>query len=162
MVTGTRLATRLVKLFGKPIKLAHRGLTHVFPRPETLAEADLSRIGLSPRQAAAIRDLASAATTGALSLEALPDSGDALPRLCAIPGIDRGTAQYIAMRGLGEPDTFPITEIGLRRVLARGGTPFSAAALECLAETWRPWRAYAAMHLWSAHNCRREGTADMH
>src|SRR5438128_10127715 len=60
------------------------------------------------------------------------------------------------MRGLGEPDTFPATEIDLRRVLARGAAPFSADALECFAETWRPWRAYAAMYLWSAHNCRRE------
>ena len=151
-VRVTRLAGRLVKVFGRQVNLGEHGLTHLFPSPEVLAEADLTRFGVPVLRAAAIRSIATAAAMGALSLQARSDPADAISRLCAIPGIDQVTADYIAMRGLGEPDAFPAYEIGLRRALANGGSPFAASALECLAEGWRPWRAYAAMYLWAAQS----------
>jgi AraC family transcriptional regulator of adaptative response / DNA-3-methyladenine glycosylase II len=72
-----------------------------------------------------------------------------IARLVALPGIGRWTASYIAMRALREPDAFPDADIGLMRALACGdGARPSAAALRARAEAWRPWRAYAALHLW--------------
>ncbi len=65
-----------------------------------------------------------------------------------IPGIGPWTAQYVALRALGDPDAFPAGDLVLRKG-AGGGTTMSAAGLEALAEAWRPWRGYAAMYLWS-------------
>jgi AraC family transcriptional regulator of adaptative response / DNA-3-methyladenine glycosylase II len=143
---ATTLAGRLVGRFGRPVRLNGDGrLTHVFPRPEVLADADLSSIGLPQARATTIRRLAAAVAGGALRLDASLGLEDAVARMCAIPGIGAWTAQYIAMRAPGEPDAFPASDLGLCRAV--GVTP---AALAQLAEAWRPWRAYAAMHLWTA------------
>jgi AraC family transcriptional regulator of adaptative response / DNA-3-methyladenine glycosylase II len=76
---------------------------------------------------------------------------EAIRRLRALPGVGEWTAQYIAMRQLREPDAFPAADIGLMRAMAGAdGVRPSAAALLAHAERWRPWRAYAAQHLWSA------------
>ena len=76
---------------------------------------------------------------------------DAIGRLTALPGIGEWTAQYIAMRQLREPDAFPAADIGLMRAMADSeGLRPTASALLARAETWRPWRAYAAQHLWSS------------
>ncbi|MGA7400795.1 MAG: 3-methyladenine DNA glycosylase 2, partial [Candidatus Sulfotelmatobacter sp.] len=93
-----------------------------------------------------IRALARAVCDGQLSFEAVADSADFLARLCEIPGIGKWTGQYVAMRALGEPDAFPSSDLGLLRALDLQ----SARELERRAEAWRPWRAYAAMHLWNA------------
>jgi AraC family transcriptional regulator of adaptative response / DNA-3-methyladenine glycosylase II len=76
---------------------------------------------------------------------------DAIAKLRALPGIGEWTAQYIAMRELREPDAFPAADIGLLRAMvsADGRRP-SPAELLARAERWRPWRAYAALHLWAA------------
>jgi AraC family transcriptional regulator of adaptative response / DNA-3-methyladenine glycosylase II len=68
----------------------------------------------------------------------------------ALPGLGRWTAQYVALRALGEPDAFPAADLVLRRMAAGGGTPLTARALEARAEAWRPWRGYAVLHLWRA------------
>ena len=69
----------------------------------------------------------------------------------ALPGIGEWTAQYIAMRALREPDAFPAADIGLLRAMAGAdGTRPTPAALLAHAEAWRPWRAYAAQHLWTS------------
>jgi hypothetical protein len=65
-----------------------------------------------------------------------------------IPGIGEWTAQYIVMRGLGEPDAFPVGDSGLLRASSLKST----RELEKRAEVWRPWRAYAAMYLWQVPN----------
>jgi AraC family transcriptional regulator of adaptative response / DNA-3-methyladenine glycosylase II len=68
-----------------------------------------------------------------------------------LPGIGEWTAQYIAMRELREPDAFPAADIGLLRAMTnRDGRRPSPAELLARAESWRPWRAYAALHLWAA------------
>ena len=69
-----------------------------------------------------------------------------LERLCEIPGIGKWTAQYIAMRALGEPDAFPTGDLGLLHALELE----NSRDLEKRAESWRPWRAYAAMYLWNS------------
>ncbi|HVO26680.1 MAG TPA: AlkA N-terminal domain-containing protein [Candidatus Margulisiibacteriota bacterium] len=145
---ATTLAGRLVHLFGTPIDHDGDGMTHLFPHPETLADADLRRIGLPRARAATIRTLAATVARGGLAFDASSDVEDMVTRLCAIDGMGPWTAHYIAMRGLGQPDAFPSTDLGLRRALGNGQAPVPAAAVARLAEAWRPWRAYAAMYLW--------------
>jgi AraC family transcriptional regulator of adaptative response / DNA-3-methyladenine glycosylase II len=140
---ATSLAGKLVQAFGRP--LTAPGLTHLFPRPEDLAGARLAAIGLPKARAESIRALARAVCDGQLRFEGIADSDQFLARLCEIPGIGPWTAQYVAMRSLGEPDAFPCGDIGLLRALGIS----SARELEQRSEAWRPWRAYAAMYLWN-------------
>jgi len=141
---ATTLAGRMVRTFGLPFHGAS-GLTHLFPTPEVLATAKLASIGLPRARAESIQALARAVCDGRISFEGIVDSADFLNRLCEIPGIGRWTAQYVAMRALGEPDAFPCGDLGLLRALRLG----SPRELEQRGEVWRPWRAYAAMYLWS-------------
>ena len=140
---ATALAGKLVTSFGKPFA-AGNGLTHLFPTPEVLADAKLTRIGLTGARAETIRALARAVRDGRIRFEGVIDSEAFLDRLCEIPGIGKWTARYVAMRALGEPDAFPSGDLGLLRAMALG----SSRELEHHAEAWRPWRAYAAMYLW--------------
>jgi AraC family transcriptional regulator of adaptative response / DNA-3-methyladenine glycosylase II len=140
---ATALAGRMVRSFGKPFSGAG-GLTHLFPPPEVLANAKLGDIGLTGARAETIQALARAVCSGKICFEGVVDSNAFLSRLCEIPGIGKWTAQYVAMRALGEPDAFPSSDLGLLRALALG----SSRELERHAEAWRPWRAYAAMYLW--------------
>jgi AraC family transcriptional regulator, regulatory protein of adaptative response / DNA-3-methyladenine glycosylase II len=141
---ATTVAGSLVRTFGKPFA-SPKGLSHVFPPPEDLADADLTAIGLTKARAATIRGLARAVCDGRISFEGIVAPEDFLTRLCEIPGIGKWTAQYIAMRALGEPDAFPSGDLGLLRALGLE----NSAELERRAEAWRPWRAYATMYLWS-------------
>ena len=76
---------------------------------------------------------------------------EAIAKLRLLPGIGEWTAQYIAMRELREPDAFPAADIGLMRAMASAdGRRPSPQELLLRAERWRPWRAYAALHLWAA------------
>jgi len=140
---ATTLAGRLVNKFGKPF-CGPKGLTHLFPTPEVLAEAKLATIGLTASRAETIRALARAVCDGRINFAGVVDSEEFLSRLLDIPGIGMWTAQYVAMRGLGQPDAFPSTDRGLLRAMNFG----SYCELEHRAEVWRPWRAYAAMYLW--------------
>ncbi len=141
---ATTLAGRLVKTFGQEFSSA-AGLTHIFPRPQALADASFAGIGLPGARAETIRSLARAVCDGRIRFDGVTDSGEFLSRLCEIPGIGQWTAQYVAMRALGEPDAFPSTDLGLMRAMHLD----SAQELERLAEAWRPWRSYAAIHLWN-------------
>jgi AraC family transcriptional regulator of adaptative response / DNA-3-methyladenine glycosylase II len=141
---ATTLAGRLVKEFGRPFGLAAR-ITHLFPRAEVLAEAKLAGIGLPGARAETIRGLARAVCEGRIRFEGIVESEEFLARLCEIPGIGKWTAQYVAMRALGEPDALPSGDLGLLRALGI----VSARELEERSLGWRPWRAYAAMYLWN-------------
>jgi AraC family transcriptional regulator of adaptative response / DNA-3-methyladenine glycosylase II len=148
---ATLLAGRMVSSFGKPFSSAN-GLTHLFPTPDVLAEAKLARIGLTGARAETIRALARAVCDGRIIFEGVVNSDAFLNRLCEIPGIGKWTAQYVAMRALGEPDAFPSGDLGLLRAMAVG----NSRELEKHAEAWRPWRAYAAMYLWRIASRRAE------
>lgn len=141
---ATTLAGRIVQLFGKPILLAG-ALTHLFPTPAILAEADLTRASVIRSRAAAIQALACAVCDKQIQFEGVADSSAFLARLSEIPGVGKWTAQYIAMRALGEPDAFPAGDIALLRAL----NLTSHRELERRSQSWRPWRAYATMYLWS-------------
>ena len=141
---ATTVAGSLVRAFGHPYASTQR-LSHVFPQPKDLAQADLTSIGLTKARAATIRGLARAVVEGKISFEGVVAPDDFLSRLCDLPGIGAWTAQYIAMRALGEPDAFPSGDLGLLRGLGIS----SSAELERRAGAWRPWRAYATMYLWN-------------
>jgi AraC family transcriptional regulator of adaptative response / DNA-3-methyladenine glycosylase II len=140
---ATTLAGRIVRLFGRPYD-GNSGLTHLFPTAEILAEADLTRAGLTRSRAASIGALAHAVCDGQIRFEGIIDGEAFLARLCELPGIGGWTAQYIAMRALGEPDAFPVGDIALLRALGLA----SSDQLQRRAEAWRPWRAYAVTYLW--------------
>ena len=112
-----------------------------FPTPGEVLSADLARLAVPAARRAALRALASAFATGAVAADA--DFADARKALETIPGVGPWTAHYVSMRALGDPDAFPASDLVLRR--AWGGTPQDLIAA---AERWRPWRAYAAIHLW--------------
>ena len=140
---ATTLAGRIARTFGTQFR-AGGTLTHLFPEPAVLAEANLANLGLTTARSQTIRGLARAVCDGQLRFEGIVDTESFLASLCEIPGIGRWTAQYVAMRALGEPDAFPSTDLGLQRALGIE----DAREVERRAEAWRPWRAYAAMYLW--------------
>ena len=153
---ATTLVGRLVAAFGTPIG-GGDGLTHLFPAPAALADADVAAVGMPRARAATLRALAAAVARGEPLLDAARGVDAVVERLCLIPGIGPWTAQYIAMRGLGEPDAFPAGDLGVRKALGNGAGPLAPAAVERFSQAWRPWRAYAVMHLWSS-GPQREAT----
>ncbi len=148
VAAGRTLAARVVARVGRPIAGGTDGLTHLFPSPAALAAANLDGLGLTGARARALRALAQAVAEGALDLGAPVE--DVAAGLEALPGLGGWTAQYVALRALGEPDAFPAADLVLRRMAAGGGAPLSTRALEARAEAWRPWRGYAVLHLWRA------------
>jgi len=148
---ATTLAGRLVERFGLPCASgAEKLVDRVFPSPEQLAHARIESIGLPATRAAAIRALAGAVASQQIVLDGSADPEATCAALEALPGIGPWTTAYVAMRALGEPDAFPSADLGLRRALAGPAGLPSPRALGERAEAWRPWRAYAALHLWQS------------
>lgn len=150
---ATRLAGKIVEAHGEPLppELAEPGLTHVFPAPERLVGADIAALGMPRSRGHALERLAAAAASDPGLFTPHGELEAQVARLKALPGVGEWTAQYIALRELREPDAFPHGDVGLVRALERltGERP-SFAELSARAERWRPWRAYAALHLWAA------------
>lgn len=154
-VAGARtLAGRLTAALGEPLPelLADAELTHAFPSAAALAAADPATLPLTRARAHALTTLckAAAADDGSLALDPGADRAATRERLLALPGIGPWTAEYVAMRALGDPDAFPVTDLGVRRALERLGAPGEARAATARAERWRPWRTYAVQHLWAS------------
>jgi AraC family transcriptional regulator of adaptative response / DNA-3-methyladenine glycosylase II len=153
---ATALAGKLVASYGEPLPEAVagriEGLTHTFPTPSALADQDLGLVlGMPRARAKALSSMAAAVVADPLIFGARASLDEAVTRLKALPGIGEWTAQYIAMRELREPDAFPHGDIGLMRALADAdGVRPTPAELLARAESWRPWRAYAALHLWAS------------
>jgi AraC family transcriptional regulator of adaptative response / DNA-3-methyladenine glycosylase II len=148
------LAGRLTAAHGERIDdpaAAAFGLTHLFPSPERLAGRDIAALGMPAARGGAIERLARAAAADPGLFSPRADLDRAVAALAALPGVGEWTAQYIALRALREPDAFPHADVGLMRALAGpDGVRPSPAQLLARAEAWRPWRAYAAQHLWTA------------
>ena len=143
------LATRLARQFGEALPAPFgAGLERLFPTPDTLADADLTRIGLTRARADTVRTMACALLDGRVDFKTERTLDDFTARWVALPGIGPWTAQYIAMRALGHPDAFPTDDLVLRRAASDDGSTLGSKALAVRAEAWRPWRAYAVMHLW--------------
>ena len=155
-VTAARLlAGKLAKTAGTRLgadATGHAKLTQIFPTPNQLAAADLSALGMPRARIASLTALARAVCADAKLLEPACSYDDAIERLQALPGWGPWTAQYWALRALRDSDAFPEADVALLRcrAIAVDGTRLSPKALLARAEAWRPWRAYAAQHLWTA------------
>jgi AraC family transcriptional regulator, regulatory protein of adaptative response / DNA-3-methyladenine glycosylase II len=151
---ATRLAGKLVSCYGEKLTdpaACDLGLTHVFPTPGQLAGDDLAAIGMPKARRMALSSLAAAVVADPLIFGPRRSLEAAVAQLRSLPGVGEWTAQYIAMRELREPDAFPAADIGLMRAMRdAGGVRPSPAELLAHAEQWRPWRAYAALHLWAS------------
>jgi AraC family transcriptional regulator, regulatory protein of adaptative response / DNA-3-methyladenine glycosylase II len=157
VVAARGLAGRLVQLQGERVPkglVSHPGLTHVFPPAKRLALADPIGLGMPSARLASLKALAEAAMADPNLFRPFGTIEETIARLRAIRGVGEWTAQYIALRAIREMDAFPASDIGLLRGAARldgmDGTRSTAAGLLSRAEVWRPWRAYAAQHLWAA------------
>jgi AraC family transcriptional regulator of adaptative response / DNA-3-methyladenine glycosylase II len=138
---------RLVADHGDPLDDPAGGLTHLFPTPERLVDADPALPGARRRTLAALVD---ALSSGRLDLGPGADRARARAGLDAVSGIGPWTVEMVAMRALGDPDAFPVADLGVRRAAADLGLPTAPAALRARSGAWRPWRAYAVQHLWAA------------
>jgi AraC family transcriptional regulator, regulatory protein of adaptative response / DNA-3-methyladenine glycosylase II len=155
VAAARRLAGQLVAHHGKPVKRSlatDPQLTHTFPTPKHLATAKSIGLGMPAARLASLKALAQAAADDPNLFRPLGTTEEAIARLRTIPGIGDWTAQYIALRALREMDAFPASDIGLLRGAAKiDGIPATPTSLLNRAESWRPWRAYAAQHLWAAN-----------
>jgi AraC family transcriptional regulator, regulatory protein of adaptative response / DNA-3-methyladenine glycosylase II len=159
-VTGARtLTARLVARVGTPLATDDGVLTHLFPTPAAIAATDLGGMGLTTARARTIVRLAEALDSGEVVLDPGADREVARRSLVALPGVGPWTAEYIAMRALGDPDAFLASDLGVRRAIERLGGDGSPTAVTALAERWRPWRAYALIHLWGTLDHKPEGVS---
>jgi AraC family transcriptional regulator of adaptative response / DNA-3-methyladenine glycosylase II len=149
---ATRLAGKLVATLGESAagKADAPGLTHAFPPPDRFEVQVLAGLGMPRPRAVALAAIAGAVRRDARFFDARRDLAEAIARLRELAGVGEWTAQYIAMRALGESDAFLATDIGVLRALANAGLRPKAAEVARRAEAWRPWRAYAMLHLWTA------------
>jgi len=142
------LGERIVERAGERIDDTPGELTHLFPSPERLANADLEGIGLPGSKVAGLRALARGVLEGSLQLTAPTE--ELVRNLANLPGASDWVGQYVAMHALAEPDAFPAGDRVVRRQMAHSRTLVPVAAMEQRAECWRPFRSYAALHLWQA------------
>ena len=151
VAAAVRLAARLVESYGVPMSAPVFGLTHFFPDPMVVAHADLTTLGMPKSRAATLSAVAAAWLESPELFANNCALEEAVQRLRAIRGVGEWTAQYIALRQLREPDAFPASDLGVMRALTdEGGLRPKADEVLARAERWRPWRAYAAQHLWAA------------
>lgn len=151
---ATTVAGRYARTFGDAIDTPIAGLTHVTPTPSRIAALyaeELAVIGVPSARARSIIAVAQAVDDGTLTLRPQAGVEATMETLRSLPGIGEWTAHYIAMRALGWPDAFPHTDLGVRKALGLDDPRQVLAA----AEKWRPWRAYAVMHLWKSLEARR-------
>lgn len=142
------LTARLAQRHGTPLDMGTEGLTHLFPTPDRLIDVDLTEIGLTRARADTIRGLSRALLDGRVDFHPERTLDDFTARWVALPGIGPWTAHYMALRALGHPDAFPADDLVLQKAVPADGVRMTAKALTARAETWRPWRAYAVIHVW--------------
>jgi len=157
IASGRTLVARIVERTRQRIKNHGTNLTSLFPTPTALAKADLSGLGLAKTRVAALQELCGAVLQGKLDFGLSTEC--VLAALSKLRGIGPSTAEYVALRALGEPDAFPSTDPDLRDIAGLANRRLSASELQVRAEAWRPWRGYAALHLWTAAANRRESAA---
>jgi AraC family transcriptional regulator of adaptative response / DNA-3-methyladenine glycosylase II len=154
VAAARHLASRLVDLAGAQTTAAitgHERLVRRFPTPAQLASADLSTLGMPRARRHALQALAQAVVANPGLLDTTGRAADITARLRALPGFGPWTVEYWSLRGLRDSDAFPAGDAGLLRSTAVAKGPrLSPGSLLARAEAWRPWRAYAAQHLWMA------------
>jgi len=144
------IAGRLAERHGRPVD-GGGSITRAFPGPADLAHADLSGLGVPAARARTLEAVARAVLAGRVRLDGNAPADQVRADLVALPGIGPWSAQYIALRGFGEPDAFPDSDLGIRKALDSLGYPRSGERRKSAVERLAPWRGYAALYLWSAH-----------
>jgi AraC family transcriptional regulator, regulatory protein of adaptative response / DNA-3-methyladenine glycosylase II len=154
VTAARRLAGQLVALHGRAVPqsfLIHPDLSRTFPTAKRLAAAPAIGLGMPVARLSALKAVAEAAVADPNLFRPFGSIDETIARLRTIRGIGEWTAQYIALRAIRETDAFPATDVGLLRSVASiDGRKTTSANLLLRAESWRPWRAYAAQHLWAA------------
>lgn len=144
---ATTIYSRAVERLGSPVETPFEAVSCAPPTAQAVAAASIDAIaglGMPGRRAKTVQMLARAIADGELSLEPGADPAAIRRQLVAMPGIGDWTAQYLSMRGLGDADAFPASDLGVLRALKVK----TAREAEIISQAWRPWRAYAVMHLW--------------
>jgi len=157
VAAATTLSGRLAKRYGESLNIAIPDVGNgevpgrVFPQPEKLLRARLGDLGIIRSRSDTIRRVAKYVVEGQINFDPSQDVNEFCRSLVAIKGIGEWTAQYVAMRALKDPDAFPHSDLGLLRAFdTPGGERMKPSELNARAEAWRPWRAYAALLLWSS------------
>jgi AraC family transcriptional regulator of adaptative response / DNA-3-methyladenine glycosylase II len=152
---ASTVAGRFAEALGEPVQTPFREIRRLFPGPRGIAECSVSKIaelGIVSQRAKSIIALARAVADSVLCLDPGVDVEETIKALMNLPGVGVWTAQYVAMRALAWPDAFPHTDYGVMKAMNEK----SPANVLTTAEKWRPWRAYAAMHLWTSLKGSRE------
>ena len=149
VAAGTKLAARLVADVGTPLPAPVGGVTHLFPPAEAIAAMDPGPLPMPRSRSRTLVRIAEELACARLVLDEGADRDATHAQLLALPGIGPWTAGYIAMRALRDPDAFTPGDAGLRHGLLRLGWAGSRRETDRLAESWRPYRAYAVQHLWA-------------
>jgi len=154
---ATTFAGRIAERYGESMDVVVDDLvdapTRLFPEPDRLARARLESLGVIRSRAQTIRDIAKAVVKGELSFDAGQSADQFRSALVSIKGVGEWTAEYVAMRALKNPDAFPASDLGLLRAFDKQhGNRMRPAELTAMAETWRPWRAYAALLIWGSES----------
>lgn len=152
-VAGARTSLRrLVERYGSPLDPPSGGITHLFPTAEQVAELPPEAFGMPRNRAMTIRRVAELVASDQLDLSASTPIDETLHILGEVRGIGPWTVAYVAMRALRDHDAFMSGDLGVRKGFEALGLPSTSKELLARAERWRPWRAYAVMHLWHAHS----------
>jgi len=166
VAAARRLGEQLARSHGEPVPselVSDSRLTHVFPDAHRIARAKSLEVGMPAARRMALKELAEAAARDPNLFRTFGTIEEAIARLREIYGIGEWTAQYIALRALRETDAFPAADIGLLRGAERvDRTLFTARSLLTRSESWRPWRAYAAQHLWAMGTARNSEARSTH
>ena len=143
------LTARLTERYGTPLAVSPApGLDRLFPPPHGLADADLASIGLPLPRAHTVRSMARAMLDGRVDFSPERTLGEFVERWTSLPGINVWMAHYLALRALGHPDAFPIDDAVFAYRPEPNRTRPGSETVMAAAESWRPWRGYAAIHLW--------------
>ncbi len=149
-VAGARTVLgRITARLGDPVDDAGGSLRATFPSAAAIGEAPDEALPMPAARRRALREACRLVAAGELDLDAGADREAVRRGLVGVAGIGPWTAEYVAMRALGDPDAFPASDLGVRQALARLGAGTSPREVVHLAERWRPWRAYATHHLWT-------------
>lgn len=169
-VLGQQVSTAAARTLAHRLLVAHGselptdpggGLTHVWPAPRQLLELDEGSLGMPASRRQTLVRLVRALADEQVDLSPTADLGTARSQLTGLPGIGPWTVELVALRGLGDPDAFPVTDLGVRRAAESLGLPATPGRLIRHAERWRPYRAYAVQYLWSTldHEVNRDWRA---
>lgn len=144
------VAGRLVERYGSELRSPIGAVTHTFPTPAVIAETDPGDLSMPNARKRAIKALADALATESIVLNAGSDWDDVSSAMLRLPGIGPWTVAAVRMRGLGDPDVFLTTDLGVQKAFAQLGRPSDPKSLEEYSQAWRPWRSYTTHHLWAS------------